>query len=193
MGYYKYLREAWKNPKKSMKDSYKEKIIRWRKLPVIIRIAKPTRPDRARSLGYKAKQGVTMALVRVKKGGRNRPNTARGRKPKKSGLRKFSPKKSRRWIAEERASKRFPNMEVLNSYEVADDGKYYWYETILVDRTHPAIKSDKDLSWVTEPQHKRRVTRGLTSAGKKARGLRNKGKGAEKARPSVRANKGKIK
>ena len=37
------------------------------------------------------------------------------------------------------------------------------------------------------------ITRGLTSAGKKGRGLMYKGKGAEKVRPSVRANSKKAK
>ncbi len=193
MGYYKYLKEAWKNPDKEMQEYYKERVINWRKLPSVVRIARPNRPDRAKSLGYKAKQGVVIALVRLKKGGRNRPDTIRGRKPKKRGLRLFSPKKSRQWIAEERAARRYPNLEALNSYEVADDGQYYWFDVIMVDKHHPAILSDKDLSWIAEKQHKGRVFRGLTSSGKEARGLRNKGRGAEKARPSVGAGDGKIK
>ena len=65
----------------------------------------------------------------------------------------------------------------------------YWYEIILVDKSHPAIKADKKMSWVCSGKHKNRAFRGLTSAGRKSRGLRNKGKGAEKVRPSQRANK----
>jgi len=57
----------------------------------------------------------------------------------------------------------------LNSYWVGEDGKKVWYEIIMVDRDHPAIKADRSLSWI---QNKRsRVYRGLTSSGKKARGL----------------------
>ena len=55
---------------------------------------------------------------------------------------------------------------------------------ILIDKAHPVIRADKNLNWISEKQHTRRVYRGLTSAGRKARGLRNKGKGAEKIRPS---------
>ncbi|MCD6222908.1 MAG: 50S ribosomal protein L15e, partial [Thermoplasmata archaeon] len=49
------------------------------------------------------------------------------------------------------------------------------------------ILNDNHINWIVHDRG--RAFRGKTSAGKKGRGLRNKGKGAEKARPSVRANK----
>ena len=110
-----------------------------------------------------------------------------GRRPKTRG-RFYPPGKSTQWMAEERAARRFPNLEVLNSYWVGEDGVNKWFEVIMVDKHHPAILSDKTLSWVAAPQHRGRVHRGLTSAGKKTRGLRHKGIGAEKARPSRAAN-----
>ena len=67
-----------------------------------------------------------------------------------------------------------------------EDGNYYWFEVILVDRANPVIKADKELSWITNERG--RVFRGKTSAGIRARGLLNKGKGAEKLRPSLRAH-----
>lgn len=79
-------------------------------------------------------------------------------------------------------------MEVLNSYWVGEDGKHKWYEVILVDPYHPAIKADPQLNWLCTGKHRGRAFRGLTSAGKKGRGLRNKGIGAEKVRPSIRAH-----
>ncbi|MCX8153483.1 MAG: 50S ribosomal protein L15e, partial [Candidatus Bathyarchaeota archaeon] len=109
-----------------------------------------------------------------------------GRRPKRMGVAKFKPAKSLRLIAEERVARKFPNLEVLNSYWVGEDGRSKWFEVILVDPNHPAIKADKDVNWIIEKQHKRRVFRGLTSAGKKVRSLRRKGKGAEKVRPSKR-------
>jgi large subunit ribosomal protein L15e len=102
------------------------------------------------------------------------------------GVKKFKPAKSLRLIAEERAARKFPNMEVLNSYWVGEDGRSKWFEVILVDTNSPSIKTDKDVGWITEKQHKRRALRSLTSAGKKIRSLRNKGRGAEKVRPSKR-------
>jgi len=83
--------------------------------------------------------------------------------------------------------KKYVNCEVLNSYYVVKDGKHYWYEVILVDRVQ--VSTYKGYSWLTPGGNKGRVYRGITSAGRKSRGLRNKGKGAEKIRPSLRANK----
>ena len=91
-------------------------------------------------------------------------------------------------IAEERTAKRYTNLEVLNSYFVGEDGKHKFYEVILVDPHHPVIISDPKINWIQEVQHTGRVYRGLTSAGKKGRGLRNKGLGSEKIRPSVSKN-----
>ncbi len=172
MGYAKYVRELWKRPKEALGRLWQERLIRWRREPAVVRIERPTRPDRARALGYKAKQGVVVARVRVPRGGRNRPKPSGGRKPSKAGLRLFFPGKSRRAIAEERASKKFPNLEVLNSYYVGEDGEYLWYEVILLDPHHPAIKSDRTLGWISKGTHRGRAERGLTSAGKKYRGLR---------------------
>lgn len=98
------------------------------------------------------------------------------------GVKKITSKKSLKRIAEERAARKFPNLEVLNSYWVWEDGVYKWFEVILVDPHHPVIKSDPDINWICEPQHRGRVFRGLTSEGRKNRGLRKKGKGAEKVR-----------
>ena len=188
MGMYQYIRETWKKPKENLGDIWKERLIRWRKEPVIIRIEKPTRLDRARSLGYKAKQGFVIVRQRVSRGGRQRPKIRAGRRSKHFGRRKIVGK-SYQWIAEERAAKKYHNCEVLNSYYVAEDGRYYWYEIILVDKAHPQILADKNLRWIAEKQHTRRVFRGLTAAGKRSRGiLTHKGKGAEKLRPSLRAH-----
>ena len=57
----------------------------------------------------------------------------------------------------------------------------------MVDVSHPAIKKDKILAWITKPGQKSRAFRGRTSSAKKSRGLRHKGKGAEKLRPSKSA------
>ncbi len=189
----KYIREAWKKPKENLGAMRKKRLIKWRREPVVKRVENPTRIDRARALGYKAKQGVTVVRARVRTGGRKRPRVKGGRKPKKAGRVKYSPKKSRKLIAEERTQRKYPNMEVLNSYEVMSDSVHTWFEVIMVDPAHPAVQSDEDLNWVCEPQHTRRVHRGKTSAGKKTRGLRNKGKGSEKNRPSIRANDGRGK
>jgi large subunit ribosomal protein L15e len=182
---YKYIAKAWQKPANSfVKDLMWQRVIEWRKQPTIVRIDKPTRLDRARKLGYKAKQGFVVTRVRVRRGGLSRTRPSGGRRQKRMGLKKYKPGKSFRMIAEERAARKFPNLEVLNSYWVWEDGRYKWFEVIFADPAHPAIKSDNDVNWICENVHRGRAFRGLTSAGKKVRGLRQKGLGAEKVRPS---------
>lgn len=188
---YKYMAEAWAKPEKSyVKELMRQRLIKWRRQSAIVRIEKPTRIDRARRLGYKAKQGFVIARVRVRRGGLRKKRPKAGRRPKRMGVKKYKPAKSMRLIGEERTGKKFPNLEVLNSYWVAEDGRSKWFEIIMVDPHHPAIKADKEVNWIAQKQHHKRVFRGLTSAGKKIRGLRRKGRGAEKVRPSRKAARG---
>lgn len=51
----------------------------------------------------------------------------------------------------------------------------------------PAIRKDARINWIANPVHKHRELRGLTSAGKKFRGLRHRGHATNKLRPSRRA------
>ena len=184
MSMYKYVREAWKKPKTS--EFYKYRLVEWRRQPVSVRIKKPTRIDRARALGYKAKPGFIVVRQRVSRSRRMHSKDAfKGRRPKTSSRRKDL-NKSYQQIAEERAARNHVNCEVLNSYPVVEDGKSFWFEIILVDRTNPHILADDKINWIS--LQKGRTFKGLTSRGKKSRGLRNKGKGAEKLRPSRRAN-----
>ena len=177
---YKYIAKAWKNPNKSfVKELMWQRAIDWRKQDAIVRIEKPTRLDRARNLGYKAKQGFVMARVRVRRSGFRKQRPTGGRRQKRMGVNKIKFSKNMRLIGEERVGKRFPNLEVLNSYWVWEDGRYKWYEVILVD---PVILPDHPIASQT-----RRAFRGLTSAGKEVRGLHHRGLGAEKARPSRNA------
>jgi len=171
-GFYQKIRDSWKKSK-DLKKLFKQRLIDWRKDKVVERIYKPMRLDRARSLGYKAKKGFVLVRVRIGKGGRRRRLYGRrGRKPSKAGLVKFTPSKGLQWIAEERAQKRYPNLEVLNSYFVADDGTKKYFEVILVDPDSPNIKSDPKINWICLPANRSRVRKGLTSAGKRARGLK---------------------
>ena len=165
-----------------------ERMIKWRKEDNYKTIEHPTRLDRARSLGYKAKQGVTLVRVRVRRGGLRKRRIAKGRRAKRKGILRITMKKNTQRIAEERVGKRYPNMEVLNSYPVGQDGMHRWFEVILVDPYNPSVQSDKHLNWLSNQTHSSRAFRGLTSAGKRGRGLRWRGKGVEKVRPSIRAN-----
>ncbi|HEY7589018.1 MAG TPA: 50S ribosomal protein L15e [Thermoplasmata archaeon] len=186
---YGYVKQAWKNPKGGVvQETHWARLTEWRRGPAFLRIEHPTRIDRARELGYRAKQGYVVVRARVRRGGRRRPRPMGGRHPKRRGLVKFTMAKSIQRIAEERTARHYPNLEVLNSYWVGEDGMHKYYEVILVDPQHPAIRNDPKINWICEPAHHARVFRGLTSAGKKGRGLLYKGKGAEKVRPSIGAH-----
>lgn len=187
MSLYQHVREAWKKPQESLGELWKQRLIQWRQEEATLRLEHPTRIDRARSLGYKAKQGYIIVRQRVPRGGHTRPKITGGRSPKNSG-RRLALRKSYQLIAEERAQKNYPNLATLNSYWVGQDGKCYWYEIILVDPSHPVIQSDPVINWICARKHWSRVYHGRTSAGMKARGMRYKGKGFEHARPSRRAD-----
>ena len=191
---YAFVREAWNRPEKSeVKALLWDRMQLWRREGSVTRLEHPTRIDRARSLGYKAKQGIAVVRVQVRRGGRRRSRYVRARRSARMGKNRITPGKSLQRIAEERASRRYPNMEVLNSYWVGQDGKLKYYEVILVDGHHPVIKSDPNLSWIGNTVHRGRAERGKTAAGRMGRGMRTQGRGTEKTRPSIRshANQGK--
>jgi len=186
---YGHVREAWKDPSESwLKDLRRDRLLAWRKGESFVRLERPTRIDRARDLGYRAKPGFVVVRARVRRGGLRKHNPQGGRHPKRRGMIKITMAKSIQRIAEERAAKRYPNLQVLASYWVGEDGGHKYYEVILVDPHHPVIRADPKIAWIAEPQHRGRVYRGLTPAGKKGRGLLYKGTGAEKVRPSVGAH-----
>ncbi len=166
-----------------------ERLLSWRRDHTVTRLEHPTRLDRARAVGYRAKGGYIVVRVRVRRGGQNKRAIIAGRRPKHKGILQMTLKKSLRRIAEERAQKHYPNLEVLNSYWLGEDGKQKFFEVILVDPDHPEIRSDPKIQWIAAPAQKGRVYRGLTSAGTEGRGLRWKGKGTERFRPSYARNR----
>jgi large subunit ribosomal protein L15e len=166
-----------------------ERLLTWRRQDTVTRLEHPTRLDRARAVGYRAKVGYLIVRVRVRRGGQRKRAIIAGRRPKHKGVLRMTLNKSIQRIAEERAQKHYPNLEVLNSYWVGEDGKEKFFEVILVDPQQPTIAADPKINWILAPTHKGRVFRGLTSAGKAGRGLFNKGKGAERMRPSRRRNR----
>ncbi|MEK6825935.1 MAG: 50S ribosomal protein L15e [Nanoarchaeota archaeon] len=181
-GLYHHLREAWKKPSREMIHT---KMIQWRASEAAVVVEKPERLDRARALGYKAKVGFVVVRIRVKRGGRQRSRHKHGRKSRKQHVRKIL-KMNYQWVAEIRAARKYTTLEVLNSYPLGKDGKYYFYEVILVDPSRSEIKSDPVINWICDSTNRRRAERGLTSAAKKSRGLRTKSRNM-KVRPSQRA------
>lgn len=192
--FYAHIRAAWSDPGEGkVADLQWQRQQEWREQGAVERIERPTRLDRARSLGYKAKQGIVMARVSVRKGSARKERFRAGRRSKRQGVRRITRRKSIQRIAEERASRVFTNLRVLNSYDVGQDGSQHWYEVILVDPEHPAIRNDDDLNWICDPTHAGRAYRGKTSAGRKGRGMRGRGKGTEHTRPSIRSDRNRGK
>jgi len=166
-----------------------ERLLTWRRETTVTRLERPTRLDRARAIGWKAKRGFILVRVRVRRGGQGHRAIIAGRRPKRKGILRMTLAKSLQSIAEERAQKHYPNLEVLNSYWVGEDGQQKFFEVVLLDPAAPEILSDPSVQWITSAAHKGRVYRGLTRAGRDGRGLRWKGKGAERFRPSRARNR----
>eukprot|EP00997_Jenningsia_sp_PLL12_P007165 NODE_3778_length_732_cov_160.945827_g3181_i0.p1 GENE.NODE_3778_length_732_cov_160.945827_g3181_i0~~NODE_3778_length_732_cov_160.945827_g3181_i0.p1 ORF type:complete len:214 (-),score=34.40 NODE_3778_length_732_cov_160.945827_g3181_i0:89-649(-) len=155
----------------------------------LIRLKRPTRPEKARRLGYAAKQGFSLFRIRIRRGGRKR-HCRKGivyGKPRNAGINHIKLQKSHKEVAEARVGRALGSLRLLGSYIISDEARYKYFECIMVDPMHKAIRRDPRINWIVKSVHKHREMRGLTSAGKKHRGLRAKGKRATKARPSHRA------
>ena len=186
---YKYVQESFQKHDKTHNSSQWNRMIKFRKFNTVQRVKKPTNVGRARNLGYKAKQGYVLAITKVRTGTMHKIRPKMGRKNANLAVNKITTKKNLKWIAEERTAKHYPNLEVLNSYKVGFDGKKHYFEVIMVDPNHPNIQNDSKINWICERNNRGRVFRGLTSSGKKTRGLHKKGWGSEKNRPSLNAKK----
>ncbi len=185
------MKNAYSYIKENMRKNLREKLIAWRKSQTIVKIDKPTDIGRARNLGYKDKKGFVVVRVKLKRGGRKRERRKKGRKSRRQTIRKTL-KMSYRWVAEYRAGKKYRNLEVLNSYKTGKDGIHYFFEVIMIDPERAEIKKSRDLKWISKPENKGRVFRGLTSAARKSRGLSKKTREL-KVRPSGRARSRKGK
>jgi large subunit ribosomal protein L15e len=136
---YSHLANQWREKAPELKEWLRLSVVGWRKEPVVKRIPHPTRLDRARSLGYKAKQGIVLVRVRVRRGGAKKPRPVSGRRQKALGVTKFTRSLSLQRIAEKRANRKYVNLTVLDSYYLYSDGIHHWYEVILADKSHPAL------------------------------------------------------
>ncbi|KAF3393907.1 60S ribosomal protein L15 [Penicillium rolfsii] len=177
MGALKYVEEIQKK-KQSDVIRFLLRVRCWelRQLNAIHRASRPSRPDKARRLGYKAKQGYVVYRIRVRRGGRKRPapKGATYGKPTNQGINQLKYQRALRATAEERVGRRCANLRVLNSYWINQDSTYKYFEVICVDPQHKAIRRDARINWICNPVHKHREARGLTATGKKSRGI-NKG------------------
>src|SRR2546425_596586 len=64
---YAYVKQAWKDPRSGVvKETHFQRMVEWRRGGAFVRIERPTRIDRARELGYRAKQGYVVVRARVR-------------------------------------------------------------------------------------------------------------------------------
>ena len=174
MGAYKYLEELFKKKQSDvLRFLLRIRCWEYRQLNVVHRASRPSRPDKARRLGYKAKQGFVIYRIRVRRGNRKRmaPKGATYGKPVNQGVTQLKFQRSAQSVAEERVGRRCPNLRILNSYWVSQDTTYKYFEVIGVDPSHKAIRKDPRMNWICNAVHKHREMRGLTSEGKKNRGI----------------------
>ncbi|EJW03948.1 hypothetical protein EDEG_01757 [Edhazardia aedis USNM 41457] len=174
-----YLREIHKK-KQSDVMRYLLKLRTWecRQRGSVHKAERPMYPERAHKLGYRAKQGFCIYRVRVKRGCRRRQyrnGNTRG-KPSNAGIYQIKPSLNLQAQGEQIVGKKCGNMRVLNSYWVAQDGRFKYYEVILVDPMHARIRNDPKINWICNAVMKHRECRGLTSAGRKARGINKSSK-----------------
>ena len=104
-GAYKYLEELYKKKQSDLlRFLFRVRCWQYRQLNAIHRASKPTRPDKARRLGYKAKQGYVIYRIRIRRGGRKRPvpKGATYGKPTNQGVNHLKFQRSLRSVAEVR-------------------------------------------------------------------------------------------
>lgn len=179
MGAYQYMQEIGRK-KQSEVSRFLQRIRTWqyRNMAALHRCSRPTRPEKAHRLGYKAKQGYVIYRVRVRRGNRKRqrPNGNTSGKPSNAGVNQLKWQRNLQSLAEEKIGRRCGALRVMNSYWVGQDSTHKYYEVILVDPAHTNLRSNPETQWIVKPVAKHRELRGLTSAGRKSRGL-GKGKG----------------
>jgi len=174
MGAYKYMQEIWRKKQSDvMRFLLRVRTWQYRQMSSVHRVPRPTRPEKARRLGYRAKQGYVVYRVRIRRGGRKRPVT-KGQtygKPKTHGVNELKFERNHQSVAEERVGRKCGALRVLSSYWIGQDSTYKFFEVVLIDPMHKAIRRNPDTQWITKPVMKHREMRGLTAAGKRSRGL----------------------
>ena len=188
-GAYKYVEELWKKKQSDvLRFLQRVRVWEYRQLPSVVRVTRPSRPDKARRLGYKAKQGFCICRARVRAG----PQEAREqghplRQARAPGCEeaeiRAQPAIGRGGARRARPLRRAPRAQLVLAQRRF---VYKYYEVIMVDPMHKVVRNDPRINWICNPVHKHREIRSLTAAGRKYRGLGGKGHNYNKARPSKR-------
>ena len=140
-----YQDQIWLKMWRENAPELRAKAVEWRRQTSLVRVERPSRIQKARQLGYKAKQGVVVIRMRVGRGNMRKKRPVAGRRPKHLGVLRIKPALSMQKVAERRVLERHPNMKLLGSYYLYQDGLYLWYEVIIADPSHPRILKDKEI------------------------------------------------
>lgn len=87
-------------------------------------------------------------------------------KPVRQGVNHLKPQRGLQSVAEERVGRRCGNLRVLNSYWINQDGVYKYYEVILVDPSHKAVRTNPMGSRLlfSDRKYRSAATRGSTGS-----------------------------
>ncbi len=139
---YSEIGKTWQRVFHEKAGDISSRAVLLRKGPTIERLERPSRLDRARMLGYKAKDGVVVVRIKVSRGGMRRKRPTSGRRPKHLGVLRMKSDEPTQGVAERRVREKFPNLRMLGSYIFYKDGKHAWYECVLIDPNNPSISKD---------------------------------------------------
>ena len=120
--------ETWQKVFKEKSGDILQRAIELRKGPTMERIERPSRLDKARMFGYKAKEGVVVIRIKIGAGGMRRPRPVSGRRPKHLGVLRMKSDEPLQKVAERRVREKHANLKLLGSYLLWVDGKHRWYE-----------------------------------------------------------------
>jgi large subunit ribosomal protein L15e len=142
---YRQISREWRTQVNNPSILYRQRAIAWRRGATLVRVPRPTRLDRAKALGYKAKQGIIVVRIKVTRGGMRQKRPTSGRRPKHMGTLKIKGHFSSQDTAERRVAEKYPNAKVLGSYPIYQDGRFIWHEVILADLHHPSMQASYEI------------------------------------------------
>lgn len=144
MPLYRQISKTWQDIFHEKGGDMRARAVELRKQPAMLRVDRPWRLDRARAIGYKAKEGVVVVRMRVSRGGMRKQRPTSGRRPKHMGVLKIKSNVPGQSVAERRVLEKYPNLKLLGSYLIWKDGRFAWFECIMVDPQAPTTKNDYD-------------------------------------------------
>lgn len=128
MGAYRYMQELYRKKQSDvLRYLLRIRVWQFRQLTKMVRTPRPSRPDKARRLGFRAKQGYVIYRIRVRRGGRKRP-VPKGctyGKPKSHGVNELKPTRRLQSVAEVSERDAFASASKVVCVVLNDDTNLY--------------------------------------------------------------------